>query len=173
MHPRIRSWKTRLRGIYRATKQHATNLAKFVALYKTFLLIQKKANNGKERNSDTFIAGLLGGYLIFGDRNAVNEQVRNQLAPRYSFAFNSCSSFFSSCNARLYYMLCPVLSPPSFHGLVALIPPRRRHHRADLIPNPSHPTPDTSLCLLRFHGVQSCGSSATVARPSNPECSIP
>lgn len=68
-------WKTRLRGIYRATKQHATNLAKFVALYKTFLLIQKKANNGKERNSDTFIAGLLGGYLIFGDRNAVNEQI--------------------------------------------------------------------------------------------------
>jgi len=38
-------------------------------------LIQKKANNGKPGNSDTFIAGLLGGYIVFGQRNAVNEQV--------------------------------------------------------------------------------------------------
>ncbi|GLB36410.1 putative tim17/Tim22/Tim23/Pmp24 family protein [Lyophyllum shimeji] len=68
-------WMTRLRVIYRATKQHALNLAKFVTLYKTFLLIQKKANGGKERSIDTFIAGVLGGYLVFGDRNAVNEQI--------------------------------------------------------------------------------------------------
>ncbi|RDB29005.1 Peroxisomal membrane protein 4 [Hypsizygus marmoreus] len=68
-------WHTRLRVIYRATKQHAFNLAKFVTLYKTFLLIQRKANGGKERNVDTFIAGLLGGYIVFGDRNAVNEQI--------------------------------------------------------------------------------------------------
>jgi len=69
------SWQTRLRVIYRATKQHAFNLAKFVSIYKTVLLIQKKLNSGKERDSDTFIAGLLGGYVVFGDRNAVNEQV--------------------------------------------------------------------------------------------------
>ena len=62
--------------IYRATRQHAFNLAKFVSIYKTILLIQKKLNNGKERNADTFIAGLIGGYFVFGDRNAVNEQVR-------------------------------------------------------------------------------------------------
>lgn len=69
------SWQSRMRIIYRATKQHAFNLAKFVTLYKTFLLIQRRANRGKERSSDTFIAGLLGGYIVFGDRNAVNEQV--------------------------------------------------------------------------------------------------
>ncbi|KAG6897928.1 hypothetical protein C0992_009080, partial [Termitomyces sp. T32_za158] len=68
-------WQKRLQNIYRATRQHAFNLAKFVTLYKTFLLIQRKTNNGKERSSDTFIAGLLGGYIVFGDRNAVNEQV--------------------------------------------------------------------------------------------------
>ncbi|KAG6837030.1 hypothetical protein H0H93_015893 [Arthromyces matolae] len=68
-------WQTRLQNIYRATRQHAFNLAKFVTLYKTFLLIQRKANGGKERSSDTFIAGLLGGYVVFGDRNAVNEQI--------------------------------------------------------------------------------------------------
>ncbi|OBZ79788.1 Peroxisomal membrane protein 4 [Grifola frondosa] len=68
-------WKSRLRAIFRATKQHALNLAKFVSLYKTFLLIQKRVNGGKERSSDTFIAGLISGYVVFGDRNAVNEQV--------------------------------------------------------------------------------------------------
>jgi len=68
-------WRSRLRFIYRATKQHALNLAKFVTLYKTFLLIQKKANGGKESGIDTFVAGVLGGYVVFGSRNAVNEQV--------------------------------------------------------------------------------------------------
>jgi peroxisomal membrane protein 4 len=33
-------------------------------------------NQGKERSLDTFIAGLIGGYVVFGERNAVNEQVR-------------------------------------------------------------------------------------------------
>jgi hypothetical protein len=50
---------------------------KYVALYKTLLLIQKKANGGKARKFDTFFAGLVGGYLVFGDRNAINEQVRS------------------------------------------------------------------------------------------------
>ncbi|PPQ63522.1 hypothetical protein CVT24_004750 [Panaeolus cyanescens] len=68
-------WKTRLQGIFRATKQHALNLAKFVSLYKTALLVQKKLNGGKEREIDTFVAGLLGGYFVFGERNAVNEQI--------------------------------------------------------------------------------------------------
>ena len=70
------SWQTRLKTIYRATRQHAFNLAKFVSLYKTLLLVQKKVNGGKERSFDTFIAGLIGGYVVFGERNAVNEQVR-------------------------------------------------------------------------------------------------
>jgi len=39
------------------------------------LLLQRKTNGGKERNADTFIAGLLGGWAVFGERNAVNEQV--------------------------------------------------------------------------------------------------
>ena len=70
------SWQTRLRTIYRATRQHALNLAKYVALYKTLLLVQKKASGGKERSLDTFIAGLIGGYVVFGERTAINEQVR-------------------------------------------------------------------------------------------------
>jgi peroxisomal membrane protein 4 len=55
---------------------HATNLAKFVTIYKTMMLLQRKANSGKERTADAFISGLIGGYLVFGERNAINEQVR-------------------------------------------------------------------------------------------------
>ncbi|KAI0034936.1 peroxisomal membrane protein 4 [Vararia minispora EC-137] len=68
-------WPSRLRVIFRATRTHATNLASFVALYKTLLLVQKRVNGGKPRPYDTFVAGLLGGYVIFGDRTAINEQI--------------------------------------------------------------------------------------------------
>ena len=84
----VTSWPSRLRTIFRATKTHALNLAKFVSLYKTLLLIQKKANGGKERSWDTFIAGLIGGYVVFGERSAINEQVCLNFPyappPRYS-----------------------------------------------------------------------------------------
>ncbi|KAI6045044.1 Tim17/Tim22/Tim23/Pmp24 family-domain-containing protein [Pisolithus marmoratus] len=69
------NWITRLQGILRATKEHAFNLAKFVSLYKTTLLLQRKVNGGKERGCDPFVAGLIGGYIVFGDRSAVNEQI--------------------------------------------------------------------------------------------------
>lgn len=68
-------WKTRLRAILRATKEHALNLAKFVSLYKVLLLLQQRINGGKERSADTFVAGLIGGYVVFGNRTAVNEQI--------------------------------------------------------------------------------------------------
>lgn len=68
--------------MYRATKQHSLNLARFVTIYKTALLLQKTLAGGKERQFDTFFAGLIGGWAVFGERNAVNEQVRR------------CSRFF-------------------------------------------------------------------------------
>jgi len=69
------SWDKRLKTIISLTTQHALGLAKFVSLYKAFLLIQKKLNGGKPRNTDTFLAGLFSGYLVFGDRTAINEQI--------------------------------------------------------------------------------------------------
>jgi peroxisomal membrane protein 4 len=39
------------------------------------MLLQRKFNDGKSRKFDTFFAGLIGGYLVFGDRTAINEQV--------------------------------------------------------------------------------------------------
>ncbi|KAJ3495888.1 hypothetical protein NLJ89_g10564 [Agrocybe chaxingu] len=96
-------WKARARVIYRATRQHAVNLAKFVSIYKTLLLVQKKLNGGKERESDTFIAGLIGGYLIFGERNAVNEQIVLYVVARVvaSFIPRSSSSYHTSPESAL------------------------------------------------------------------------
>jgi peroxisomal membrane protein 4 len=71
-------------NVLKATKTHALNLAKFVTLYKTLMLLQKRVNGGKERNADTFIAGLIGGYTVFGDRTAINEQVRSGSIPHSS-----------------------------------------------------------------------------------------
>ncbi|TFK20158.1 peroxisomal protein [Coprinopsis marcescibilis] len=80
-------WQTRARSIYRATKQHAFNLAKFVTIYKSLMLLQKKANKGKERSLDSFIAGLAGGYVVFGERNAVNEQIVLYIVSRVVASF--------------------------------------------------------------------------------------
>ncbi len=80
--------------IFRATQQHATRLASFVALYKTLLLIQRKSNGGVRRSSDTFFAGILGGYAVFGDRNAINEQAGQPLpscTPIHASVLRLCS----------------------------------------------------------------------------------
>ncbi|KAH8885118.1 putative peroxisomal membrane protein [Thozetella sp. PMI_491] len=69
--------------VLRATKTHARNLAKFATIYKTTCLLLKHfgATPGKEGPYDTFIAGLLGGYFVFGQRSrsgkisSVNQQI--------------------------------------------------------------------------------------------------
>jgi peroxisomal membrane protein 4 len=60
--------------ILKLTYQHSRNLAFFVTIYKSLLLVQRKVK-GFEHQSDSFIAGIIGGYIIFGTDNAVNQQV--------------------------------------------------------------------------------------------------
>jgi len=57
--------------VLKATRTHATNLAKYATVYKlTMLALKHMGNNpGKEGPWDTFFAGLMGGYLVFGRRN--------------------------------------------------------------------------------------------------------
>jgi peroxisomal membrane protein 4 len=57
--------------IFRATRTHAANLAKYATVYKGTMLLLKHMgdNKGKEGPYDTFFAGLLGGYLVFGRRS--------------------------------------------------------------------------------------------------------
>lgn len=83
-------WDKRIKTIFKGTKTHAFNLAKFVTLYKTFMWLQQAlasssssssgSNRSKksmqDRKMDPFWAGLLGGYLVFGDRTPISEQVR-------------------------------------------------------------------------------------------------
>ncbi|CAG8981124.1 hypothetical protein HYALB_00005838 [Hymenoscyphus albidus] len=57
--------------ILKATRTHAQNLAKYATVYKLTMLALKHMGSepGKEGPFDTFFAGLLGGYLIFGRRS--------------------------------------------------------------------------------------------------------
>jgi peroxisomal membrane protein 4 len=63
------SLREKLRLVYKATRQHARNLAFFATVYKSSMLILRLLNPsspGKEGPYDTFFAGALGGYLVFG-----------------------------------------------------------------------------------------------------------
>ncbi|KAH8820318.1 peroxisomal membrane protein-like protein [Xylogone sp. PMI_703] len=57
--------------IFKATRTHAQNLAKYATVYKAAMLVLKYCGGeyGKEGPYDTFLAGLLGGYLVFGRRS--------------------------------------------------------------------------------------------------------
>ncbi|PGH07750.1 hypothetical protein AJ80_07955 [Polytolypa hystricis UAMH7299] len=73
------SVREKVRLVLRATRQHARNLATFAAIYKsTMLLLRYLGPNGynKEGPYDTFISGLLGGYIVFGRRRgSVTKQI--------------------------------------------------------------------------------------------------
>lgn len=62
--------------IYQATRTHARNLAIFVTLYKSGMLLLSNLNDGKEGSSHAFISGLVGGYFVFGKETSINKQVR-------------------------------------------------------------------------------------------------
>ncbi|KAK9368365.1 Tim17/Tim22/Tim23/Pmp24 family-domain-containing protein [Lipomyces kononenkoae] len=70
------SIKDKMLLVFKATREHARNLATFVFIYKSTLYVLKSAN-GKEHDIDTFIAGLLGGYVVFGrgGKSSVNQQI--------------------------------------------------------------------------------------------------
>ena len=72
------------RSIFKATFQHSRNLAFFVTIYKSCLLALKTIRGGVEHNADSFISGLIGGYLIFGKDNPVNNQIVLYLFSRIS-----------------------------------------------------------------------------------------
>ncbi|KAF9439097.1 Peroxisomal membrane protein 4, partial [Entomortierella beljakovae] len=68
------NFKDMAKFVLTATKQHAKNLAFFATIYKTLLILQRRMH-GKERPMDSFIAGLVGGYVVFGENNNVNQQI--------------------------------------------------------------------------------------------------
>ncbi|KAL8970789.1 MAG: hypothetical protein Q9197_003624 [Variospora fuerteventurae] len=68
----------KLRIILKATFQHARNLATFATVYKSvLLLLRTTSTKGTESSPHTFVAGLLGGYMVFGRgiQSSVNQQI--------------------------------------------------------------------------------------------------
>ena len=73
-------FREKVRLVLRATRQHARNLASFAVVYKSSMLVLRLLNPkrpGKEGPYDTFFAGLLGGYTVFGraKQGTVNQQI--------------------------------------------------------------------------------------------------
>lgn len=64
-------------SVYVATKAHATTLAKFVVCYKAAMVVMRHLHSGKEEPHDAFVAGLVGGWLVFGrgKQSSVNQQI--------------------------------------------------------------------------------------------------
>ena len=76
--------------VYKATRQHARNLALFALIYKSGMLLLRKANGGKEARIHPFISGLHGGYWVFGHgkgaKSSVNQQIVIYVAARVLLA---------------------------------------------------------------------------------------
>ena len=65
--------------VYKATKQHASNLARFALLYKTASLTLKRISGGKEESIHPFLSGLFGGYWVFGHGKGATSSVNQQI----------------------------------------------------------------------------------------------
>lgn len=69
--------KDMARGILEATFTHSKNLAMFVFLYKSLTSLMSWLQSEKVE-FHSFMAAFVGGYLVFGRYNKVNEQVSLQ-----------------------------------------------------------------------------------------------
>lgn len=72
--------REKLAFILRATKQHALNLGTFTPLYKFITIALRRlfeavGGKGDVPKWHSLVAGLVGGYVVFGERTPVNEQV--------------------------------------------------------------------------------------------------
>lgn len=79
------TFREKLRLVYKATRQHARNLATFAVVYKSCMLALRLLNpdattgRGKEGPYDTFFSGLVGGYVVFGRGKAAHSSVNQQI----------------------------------------------------------------------------------------------
>ncbi|CAI6283751.1 unnamed protein product [Periconia digitata] len=72
------SFRSKCALVFKATRQHARNLGLFALVYKSSMLFLRHTSpTGKERHYDALLAGLLGGYTVFGRtiHNSVSQQI--------------------------------------------------------------------------------------------------
>lgn len=100
-------------------------------------------SGGKERSSDTFFAGLLSGWYVFGERNAVNEQVRPVALissikhPKMLMYLLPPAQIVLYVVSRVVTSFLPRAGPPSPPS--ALPPPSGAGSRSTLPPPPGAP----------------------------------
>ncbi|KAF4512458.1 hypothetical protein G6O67_001595 [Ophiocordyceps sinensis] len=135
--------------VLRATRKHASNLARFATIYKLTTLALKHfgPTPGKEGPYDSFFGGLLGGYLVFGQRSrrsgnisSVNQQIvvyifarvclalaRLAVKPGHGLPRVSSEPLHSAIN----YYAWPAFASLSWAAVMLLF----RHHPEDLQPS--------------------------------------
>lgn len=116
-----------------ATRTHAINLCKFVTIYKLLLILQKKLNGGKERDLDTFVAGGLGGWWVFGERTPVslNLDVEKKVGSKFLLTMFLLTLIKTRSTSKWSSTSYPVLSFLSFLDFTTL------HHHPKHLSNPS------------------------------------
>ncbi|CAG8370118.1 unnamed protein product [Penicillium salamii] len=101
--------KTKL--VFKATRQHARNLSTFAIIWKASMILLRNVpgGTGKEGRYDSFFAGLLGGYAVFGRQpGSISKQI-----VIYIFA-------------RVMLALAKMAIQPNMHPLSSIITPEAR-----------------------------------------------
>ncbi|KAH8179787.1 tim17/Tim22/Tim23/Pmp24 family protein [Sarocladium implicatum] len=89
------TFRQKVQLVLRATRHHASNLARFATIYKLSMLALKYygPTPGKEGPYDSFIGGLVGGYFVFGQRSkrtgrisSINQQIVIYIFARVALA---------------------------------------------------------------------------------------
>ncbi|KAK0392558.1 hypothetical protein NLU13_2053 [Sarocladium strictum] len=89
------TFRQKVELVLRATRHHASNLARFAMIYKLSTLALKHygPTPGKEGPYDSFLGGLVGGYFIFGTRSkrtgrisSINQQIVIYIFARVALA---------------------------------------------------------------------------------------
>ncbi|XP_008147947.1 peroxisomal membrane protein 4 isoform X1 [Eptesicus fuscus] len=79
------SLREKLRAILQATYTHSSNLACFVFTYKALCALQSYLQ-GETHQVHSFLAGCIGGFLVFKENNNINSQINMYLLSRVLFA---------------------------------------------------------------------------------------
>ncbi|KAL2870009.1 Tim17/Tim22/Tim23/Pmp24 family protein [Aspergillus lucknowensis] len=87
--------REKVKLVLNATRQHARNLAMFCLIYKSSMIVLRNVNPagvGKEGKYDSFFAGLLGGYAVFGrHKSSITQQIVIYIFARVVLGFAKLS----------------------------------------------------------------------------------
>jgi len=154
------SWKSKLLEILTATYTHSKNLAMFVGIYKALVCLLRHLRQ-EESGINAFLAGCIGGVLIFGDYNPVNSQINMYLLSRiimgairtainrgwiseYKYAYQLYAAFCWGVVMYLFHFEKGTLQPSLISSMTYLYldPPSSSlsstRHGAMLQPHPRH-----------------------------------